>query len=122
MLKSISVIVMSFAASAMWGCGGEHATRSQMDEAHGDVGQPLSKLAVRGHMSSEAVVVVTMWQKDAPVSGARVEFSRSIAGRAPDYQWSGMTDDMGRARVEIAAKNVTGYYRARASRDGSGIG
>ena len=122
MLKSISVIVMSFAASARWGCGGEHATRSQMDEAHGDVGQPLSKLAVRGHMSSEAVVVVTMWQKDAPVSGARVEFSRSIAGRAPDYQWSGMTDDMGRARVEIAAKNVTGYYRARASRDGIGIG
>ena len=123
MLKRIiCVVAMSFAASAMWSCNGERATRSQMEETHGDMGQPLSKLTAGGHSSSEAVMVVTMWQKDAPVSGAKVEFSRSIAGRARNYQWSGTTDDMGRARVEIASDDVTGYYLARASQDGIEIG
>ena len=33
-----------------------------------------------------------------------------------------MTVDMGRARVEIASDNVTGYYLARASQGGIEIG
>ena len=117
---TIYAIALSFAASVIWSCGGEHATRSQEMETAEAVGQPLSKLAVQS--LSEAVLVVTLQRDEAPVSGAMVEFSRSIAGRAADYQWSGMTDDTGQARVEIASDKVTGYYQARASQDGSQIG
>ena len=39
-----------------------------------------------------------------------VEFARSIAGQAAEYAWSGMTDEEGRARLEIAG-DATGYYQ-----------
>ena len=63
---------------------------------------------------SEAMVVATVSQDGAPLAGVTVEFARSIAGRIPDYQWSGMTDDMGRVTVEISGQ-ATGYYQARVS-------
>ena len=114
-----SIVAVSLAAGVILSCGSERVTQSQV--ADEQVGQPLSKLAADHHTSS-AVVMATLRQDDAPVSDATVEFSRSIAGQAPDYAWSGTTDDNGQARVEIMSHNVTGYYQARAMKDGNTIG
>lgn len=115
-IRSIMMVVL--AAGIMWGCGGERGVESF--KAEDQVGRPLSKMAVAGGIS-QATVVATVSQDDAPVAGAMVEFARSIAGQAPDYQWSGLTDDMGRVTVEISGL-ATGYYQARASWDGSVMG
>ena len=114
-----SIVAISLAAGVMLSCGGERVTRSQV--ADEQVGQPLSKLATAEHRA-QAVVMATLRQDDAPVSDATVEFSRSIAGQAPDYAWSGTTDGNGQAHVEIMSQNVTGYYQARAMKDGNTIG
>ena len=45
-------------------------------------------MAVAGGGMSQTMVVATVSQDDAPVAGVMVEFARSIAGQAPDYQWS----------------------------------
>ena len=114
-----SVMVVVLAAGFMWGCGGERGMESS--EVEEQIGRPLSKMAVAGGGMSQATVVATVSQDDAPVAGAMVEFARSVAGQMPDYQWSGMTDDMGRVTVEISGQ-ASGYYQARASRDGSVMG
>ena len=111
-----SVVVLVIIAGMMWHCGGERV----MMEVDEQVGQPLSKLAVQDNASG-AVVVASVHQEDAPISGAMVEFARSVAGLAAEYAWSGMTDEDGRARLEIAG-DATGYYQARVSQDGSVIG
>ena len=117
MLSNIrSILVLTLAAGLMWHCGGERVTQSQTETT----GPPLGKLTARG--ASQAAVVVNLSQDGAPVSGATVAFSRSIAGRTASYQWSGTTDENGHARVEIASANVTGYYLARAMQAGSEIG
>ncbi len=119
MFKHIrSIIVIALAAGLMWNCGGERVTQSEVGTEE-QIGRPLSKLAVHED-AVQAVVMVILHQEDAPVSGATVEFSRSIAGQAPDYRWSGTTADNGRAWVEITSGN--GYYQARASQDGVEIG
>ena len=110
------VFVMVIIAGMMWHCGGERV----MMEVDEQVGQPLSKLTVQDNASG-TVVVASVQQDDAPLSGAMVEFARSIAGQAAEYAWSGMTDEDGRARLEIAG-DATGYYQARASRDGRVVG
>ena len=110
------VFVMVIIAGMMWHCGGERV----MMEVDEQVGQPLSKLAVQDNASG-TVVVASVQQDDAPLSGAMVEFARSIAGQVAEYAWSGMTDEDGRARLEIAG-DATGYYQARASRDGRVVG
>ena len=114
-----SVMMVMLAAGLMWGCGGERGMESSGVEEQ--IGRPLSKMAVAGGGMSQAMVVATVSQDDAPVAGVMVEFARSVAGQAPDYQWSGMTDDMGRVTVELSGQ-VSGYYQARASQDGSVIG
>ncbi len=120
MSSRIRIIVMvALAAGLMWGCGGERGLDSS--ETEEQVGRPLSKMAVAHGGMSQAMVVATVSQDDAPVAGVMVAFARSIAGQVADYQWSGMTDDMGRVMVEISG-HATGYYQARASRDGSVIG
>ena len=119
MLKHIrSIFVIALAAGLMWNCGGDHVTQSETGTEE-QVARPLSKM-VAHEDAAQAVVGVTVHQDAAPVSGATVEFSRSIAGQTPDYQWSGMTDDNGQAWVEITSGN--GYYQARASQDGVEIG
>ena len=112
-----SIFVLTLAAGLMWHCGGERVTHSQTE-----TGPPLGKLAASDHASQAAVVRVHLSRDGAAVSGAMVAFSRSIAGRAASYQWSGMTDENGQARVEIASDDVTGYYLARAMQGGSEIG
>ncbi len=111
-----NVVVMVLSAGMMWHCGGERV----MMEVDEQVGQPLSKLAVQDNASG-AVVVASVHEDDAPISGAMVEFARSIAGQAAEYAWSEMTDEEGRVRLEIAG-DATGYYQARVSRDGRVIG
>ena len=113
-----SIVVITLAAGLMWNCGGERVTQSEVGTEE-QVGRPLSKLAA-AHHKAQAVVMVTLHSDGAPVSGATVEFSRSIAGQAPAYEWSGTTDDKGQTLVEIASGN--GYYQARASQDGVEIG
>ena len=126
-----SVLALALAGGMMWNCGGDRVTMSQAPDAGlpapdarqagGQVGRPLGKSAVNRDLT-RAVVVVTMRQDEAPVSGTTVELSRSVSGRAADYQWSGTTDARGRARVSIGSDNVSGYYQARAWRDGSLVG
>ena len=119
MLKHIrSMVVIALAAGLMWNCGGERVTQSQTGTKE-QVARPLSKLAAHQH-TAQAVVMATLHRDGAPISGATIAFSRSVAGQAPDYQWSGTTDENGQARVEIASGN--GYYQARASQDGIEIG
>ena len=116
MLQNIRIIIaITLAAGIIWNCGGERVTQSEIGTDE-QIGRPLSKLAAQ----QTAVVIVTVQQDDAPVSGAKVEFARSIAGQKADYQWSDMTDENGQTRIEITAGN--GYYQARASQDGIEIG
>ena len=111
-----SVVALVLVAGLMWHCGGERV----MVEVDEQVGQPLSKLAVQDNALG-AVVVASVQQDNAPVSGAMVGFARSVAGQVAEYAWSGMTDEDGRVRLEIAG-DATGYYQARVSRDGQMIG
>ncbi|MYD61574.1 MAG: ABC transporter substrate-binding protein [Gemmatimonadetes bacterium] len=116
MLQNIRIIIaIALAAGIIWNCGGDRVTHSEIGTDE-QIGRPLSKMAAQ----QNAVVIATVQQNDAPVSGAKVEFARSIAGQKPDYQWSNTTDENGRARIEITAGN--GYYQARASQDGIEIG
>ncbi|MCY3765708.1 MAG: T9SS type A sorting domain-containing protein [Gemmatimonadetes bacterium] len=58
------------------------------------------------------------------VEGLDVEFSRAIAGRQSDYDWSAVTDAAGMFSLTISNENgVSGYYRARATNaDGEVVG
>lgn len=118
MLKHIrSIFLITLAAGLMWNCGGERVTQSEIGNEQ--IGRPLSKLAV-AHHAAQAVVRVTVHRDGAPLSGATIEISRSIAGQAPAYEWSSLTTDNGQAWMEISSGN--GYYQARASQDGGEIG
>lgn len=113
-----SIACIALATGLMWNCGGERMTQPEVGTEE-QIARPLSKLAV-AHHKAQAVAMVYLHRDDAPVSGATVEFSRSIAGQAPAYEWSGTTDEKGQALVEISSGN--GYYQARASQDGVEIG
>ena len=108
------VFVLALVAGAMWSCGGDRVTQSQVSEEQ--VGRPLSKVTVG---ASEVVVMARVHEDEGPVSGVMVAFSRSVAGQSASYDWSGMTDDAGQAQVTITGGS--GYYQARAVRDGSAI-
>ena len=97
--------MLALVAGVIWGCDGERATQPQ----------PLGKVAADG----SAVVVVTVQQDGVPVSGVVVELSRSIAGVAASYDWSGTTDENGQARIEVSSG---GYYQARIVQDGNEVG
>ena len=115
-LIAISVLIISI---SVVGCG--TAPNESISGQADRIGQPLSKVAVARHGTSPAVVVATVSRDGAAMTGAMVEFSRSIAGRAPEYAWSGTTDETGQVTVEIAAP-ATGYYLARVSADGAIVG
>ena len=118
---SIRIVVIALATCVMWSCGVERVTQLQETETNGQVGQRLSKLTAQ-HDALQAVVMFTLSQDGTPVTGAAIEFARSIAGRAPDYQWSGTTDENGQAELKLSGDNVTGYYQARAWKDEVQIG
>ena len=115
-----TVLLFALSTGLIWGCGGERLTTSQVPEAGDGAGQPLGKLALNGMM--RAVVVAHVHDGGMHVSGATVEFSRSVSGRPADYKWSGTTNVRGRAYLDIGGAGVTGYYTARAMSGGSEIG
>jgi branched-chain amino acid transport system substrate-binding protein len=115
-----TLFVFAVAASLTWGCGRERLTTSLVPESGDGAGQPLGKLALNGTM--RAVVVANVQEGGIPVGGATVEFSRSVSGRPAEFKWSGTTNVRGQAYVDIGGAGATGYYRARAMRDGSEIG
>ena len=115
-----SLFVFAVAVSLTWGCGRDRLTTSQAPEAGDRSGQPAGKLALNGMM--RAVVVANVSDGGSPVSGATVELSRSVSGQPAHFEWSGSTNARGQAYVDIGGAGVTGYYRARAMRDGSEIG
>ena len=113
--------VLAVLAAVTWGCGGERVTTSQIPEADQRIGQPLGKLVFGGD-AGPALVVARVLQDQASLSGVTVEIARSVSGRAANYEWSGMTDALGQAQIEIGGVQVGGYYRARAVRNGSLLG
>lgn len=115
-----SLFVFVAAATLTWGCGRERLTTSQVPEAGEQFGQPAGKHALNG--MTRAVVVASVTDGEMPVNGVTVEFARSVSGRAASFEWSGSTNVRGQAYVDIGGAGVTGYYRARAMRDGSEIG
>ena len=78
-------------------------------------GQP--RHADETNVANRSVVYVFLSRDGVPVREARVEFSRSVSGRANDYRWRGTTDAEGRATIEIQSesrRSVSGYYAVRA--------
>ncbi len=78
-------------------------------------GQP--KPANESDVANRSVVHVFLTRDGVPLPDVRVEFSRSISGRAPDYRWRETTDGEGRATIEIqpeSRRSVSGYYAVRA--------
>ena len=78
-------------------------------------GQP--KHADESIVSNRSVAHVFLTRDGGPIPDVRVEFSRSVSGRARDYRWTGTTDAEGRATIEIrpeSRRSVSGYYAVRA--------
>ena len=78
-------------------------------------GQP--KHADESIVSNRSVAHVFLTRDGGPISDVRVEFSRSVSGRARDYRWTGTTDAEGRATIETrpeSRRSVSGYYAVRA--------
>ncbi len=119
--RARSLLLFALVAAVTWGCAGERLTTSQVPERDVRTGRSLGKLAFNGDTTA-ALVVARVMQDENPVSGVSVEFARSVSGRAADYEWSGTTDADGQVRVEINGNRVSGYYRARAMRDGDPLG
>lgn len=115
-----SLFVFAVAVSLAWGCGRERLTTSHVPESGEQFGQPAGKIALNGMM--QAIVVANVSDGETPASGVTVEFSRSVSGHGASFEWSGSTNARGQTYVDIAGAGVTGYYRARAMRDGSEIG
>ncbi len=116
-----AAIVVALVAGGLWGCSGENRTPSLAPEAEDPVVKPLGKLALNRNQA-RTVAVARVKQGQTPVRGVAVEFGRSVSGRAADYEWSGSTNARGQAWVQIGGARVTGYYRARAMRDGNVVG
>ena len=114
MFRNIYGVMVLFVALAMttmgFSCG-----------SGGCSSAPLQPEPVLTNKNS-SVATVTVRQGDTPISGIRIEFSRSIVGQAANYEWSATTDENGHARIEIApGENVSAYYLARAIQNGSQI-
>ncbi|MDE3000613.1 MAG: 5'-nucleotidase C-terminal domain-containing protein [Gemmatimonadota bacterium] len=75
------------------------------------------KPADESNVSNRSVVHVFLSRDGGPTSDVRIEFSRSVSGRAREYRWRGTTDGEGRATIEIrheGSGSVSGYYAVRA--------
>ena len=132
-----SVFALALLAAVLtWACSADRVVmpgttdsgESNARQSNGQIGGPLSKSAADNDLPeavvavnkdlARAVVVATVRLGQTPLPGVDVGFSRSVSGRAVVFEWSGTTDERGEAHVEIRADDVSGYYRARARRDG----
>lgn len=85
-------------------------------------GRPMS-VAGSG-TKNRSVLNVVLTRNGQPVADAMVAFSRSVSGRASEYQWKGTTDAGGRVTIEIRSDSpggVSGYYLARAVDTGGNV-
>ncbi len=135
-----SVFALALAAGLTWTCSGDRVVtpgitnsgESNARQSNGQIAGPLSKPATDNDLSdtvvavnkdlARAVVVAVLRQGQTPLRDVAVAFTRSISGRSPNFEWSGTTDERGETRVEIHADDVSGYYQARARRDGRLLG
>lgn len=135
-----SLLALALAAGLTWTCSGDRVVtpgitnsgESNARQSNGQIAGPLSKSATDNDLPdavvaenkdfARAVVVVALRLGQTPLPDVDVAFSRSISGRAGNFEWSGTTDERGEARVEIRTDDVSGYYRARARRDGRVLG
>lgn len=135
-----SVSALALAAALTWTCSGErvvtpgitNSSESNARQSNGQIAGPLSKPATDNDLSdtvvavnkdlARAVLIAVLRQGRTPLRDVTVAFSRSISGRSADFEWSGTTDERGEVRVEIHADDVSGYYQARARRDGRPLG
>ncbi|MDE2998772.1 MAG: ABC transporter substrate-binding protein [Gemmatimonadota bacterium] len=114
-------IVAALVTGVLWGCGGDSRTPSLAPEAEDRAATPPGKLAL-SEARTLAVLNARVMRGQTPVSGVSVEIGRAVSGRTAAYEWSGTTNVRGQARIGIAGDRVTGYYRARATRDGIALG
>lgn len=135
-----SVFALALATGLAWTCSGDHVVtpgitnsgESNARQSNGQIGGPLSKPATDNDLPdtvvavnkdlARAVVFAVLRQGQTPLPDADIGFSRSISGRSANFEWSGTTDERGEVRVEIRADDVSGYYLARARRDGRLLG
>lgn len=138
--RTHSVFSLALAAGLTWSCSGDRVVtpgitsfgESNARQSNGQISGPLSKPATDNDLSdtvvavnndlARAVVVAVLREGQAPLPDVDVGFSRSISGRSANFEWSGTTDERGETRVEIHADDVSGYYQARARRDGRPLG
>jgi len=116
-MKKIGALMLVLGL-ALTGCGRDHALQSDIQDDPVPLGKPASKMA-----HPRSVVMATLMQNGSPVSGATVALARSVAGRAANYQWSGMTDASGQVSIEVLAENgnASGYYQVRAMNASGGM-
>ena len=79
------------------------------------IGRP--KPADNSNVENRCVVHVFLTGDGGPIPDVRVEFSRSVSGRARSYRWKETTDAQGRATIEIrpeSSRSISGYYAVRA--------
>jgi len=76
-----------------------------------------------GGPRNHAQVVASVLQDGAVVAGATVELTRSAAGRASAFNWSGTTDANGRVTIDVTVdgRSASGYYRARVTNANSDV-
>ena len=113
----IALLIMARVAS----CGADGCSVGQVVQPETTGKNGNSSLVSENR--AQAIINVTVRQGNTPISGIRIEFSRSIVGQAANYEWSATTDENGHARIEITpGENVSAYYLARAIQNGSQIG
>ena len=99
------------------GLGGRITAAAYPEGGQGRITTGQPRPADEPNVGNRSVVQVYLTRDGRPVPDVRVQFSRSVSGRASDYRWMGTTDAEGRATIEIrheSRRNVSGYYVVRA--------
>ena len=99
------------------GLGGRITAAAYLEGGLGRITTGQPKHADESNVANGCVVHVYLARDGGPIPDVRVEFSRSVSGRARDYRWMGTTDAEGRATIEIrpeGRRSVSGYYAVRA--------
>lgn len=97
--------------------GGRITAAAYPEGGEGRITTGHRKTADESDVANRCVVHVYLTRDGGPMPDLRVEFSRSVSGRARDYRWRGTTDAEGRATIEIRPEStgsVSGYYAVRA--------
>ncbi len=99
------------------GLGGRITAAAYPEGGQGRITTGQPKHADESNVANRSVAHVFLTRDGGPIPNVRVEFSRSVSGRARDYRWKGTTDADGGATIEIRSEgrqSVSGYYAVRA--------